>query len=148
MKNNLITAFQLVIFLSETYEGKKHDKAICDEEGYVFTQGTILRQDSGYQGYAPQGVIIEQPMKKPRARELTRQEKDDNTAIARKRVTVEHTIGGCKRSRIVKDRFRGLCDRSLQMLMKIACGLHNFRVRSPARAYVHTPAHVKFNFQT
>ena len=31
-----------VVFLSDTYEGKKHDKAICDEEAYQFPEGSKL----------------------------------------------------------------------------------------------------------
>jgi hypothetical protein len=102
LKNNVITQRGgKVVFLSDTYEGKKHDKKIADEEGYQFPANSTLWQDSGFQGYAPEGVKIEQPQKKPRNAELTVTEKEENQAISKIRVEVEHQIGGIKRCQIV-----------------------------------------------
>jgi DDE superfamily endonuclease len=43
LKNNVITQRGgKVLFLSDTYEGKKHDKKIADEEGYQFPDGSSL----------------------------------------------------------------------------------------------------------
>jgi len=44
------------------------------------------------------------------------------------RVKVEHAISGIKRSRTVKDIFRNTKDGFSDLVMVIACGLHNFRV--------------------
>jgi hypothetical protein len=44
-----------VRYLSDTYEGKKHDKAIADEEDLRFPDGSTLWQDTGFQGFAPEG---------------------------------------------------------------------------------------------
>jgi len=41
---------------------------------------------------------------------------------------IAHIIGGIKRSRIVKDLFRNTKDAYDDLVMEIACGLHNFRV--------------------
>ena len=72
VKNNVITERGgNVVYLSDTYEGKKHDKKIADEEEYKFPGGSTLWQDTGFQGYAPAGVKIRQPKKKPRGGELT-----------------------------------------------------------------------------
>lgn len=93
LKNNVIThRGGKVVFLSDTYEGKKHDKKIADEEGYVFPPESTLWQDSGFQGYAPEGVKSEQPKKKPRNRELSAAEKEENKAISKIRVGVEHQV--------------------------------------------------------
>ena len=147
VKNNiLVTDWQEVAYLSPTHEGKKHDKKICDEEQYKFPEGIILRKDTGYQGYNPLGVVIEQPIKSSKKHPLTIQEKIYNKIISAKRVVVEHAIMGCKRLRIVKDRIRKFCWESIDVAMKLACALHNFRVRSPLRAYACTPARVKFKF--
>ena len=43
-------------------------------------------------------------------------------------VKVEHAISGIKRSRIVKDILRNTKDNFSDLVMIIACGLHNFRV--------------------
>ena len=64
-------------------------------------------------------------------------EKFINTIFSSARVVVEHTIAGVKRCRIVKDVLRltkaGISD----LVMEIACGLHNLRVscRHPLPAF-------------
>ena len=42
---------------------------------------------------------------------------------------VEHALAGVKRSRIVKDVLRNTKDQFSDLVMVVACGLHNFRVR-------------------
>ena len=51
-----------------------------------------------------------------------------NHLIASVRIIVEHVIAGVKRCRIVKDVFRLTTDGMSDMVMEIACGLHNLRV--------------------
>ena len=68
-------ASRKIIYLSKTVEGKKHDKKVADEAAIKYPKGTVLQQDTGFQGYAPKGVIIKQPKKKPRGLELTTAEK-------------------------------------------------------------------------
>lgn len=117
-----------VVFLSDTYEGKKHDKKIADEEGYEFPEGSQLWQDTGFQGFAPDGVSIQQPKKKPRNGSLTPDEKEHNRQISQVRVEVEHHIGGIKRCQIVVQKFRNWLDHYVDDVMETACGLHNFRL--------------------
>jgi hypothetical protein len=117
-----------VSFLSGTYEGRRHDKAIADQEAISYPDELDLSQDTGFQGYAPDGVHIYQPTKKPRGKNLTPDQKAENTLLARIRIGIEPIIAGMKRCRIVKDVFRNtkeLCD---DLVMELACGLHNFRV--------------------
>ncbi len=43
VKNNVISQRRgKVVFLSDTYEGNKHDKAICEEEDYQFPEESKL----------------------------------------------------------------------------------------------------------
>jgi hypothetical protein len=129
VKNDVITARGgKVLYLSETHEGKKHDKKIADEEGYRFPPGSKLLQDTGFQGYQPEGVTILQPKKKPRNGELTSDEKVLNRAISSLRVEVEHQIGGIKRCQILVQKFRNRVDDFVDDVMETACGLHNFRL--------------------
>ncbi len=128
-KNILITTPERKVnYLSQTYEGKKHDKAIADQEQLTFPEEIVLAQDTGFQGYAPDGVIICQPKKKPKGGELTADEKARNTLISRLRIVVEHVIGGVKRCHSVKDLFRNTRTNFDDLVMELACGLHNFRV--------------------
>lgn len=129
VKNNVIVTLgkRRVEYLSGTWEGKKHDKKICDDESHDFPKGSTLYKDTGFQGYEPAGVHTRQPKKKPRGGELTVAEKEQNSLISSMRIVVEHVICGVKRCRIVKDVFRNTRDRFADLVMEIACGLHNFR---------------------
>lgn len=129
VKNNIITDMSgKVIFLSDTHAGKKHDKKIADEEGYKFPSGSQLWQDTGFQGFNPEGAEVHQPKKKPRGGELTGEERAKNTLISSVRVRVEHHISGIKRCKIVVHKFRNHLDHYADEIMETACGLHNFRV--------------------
>lgn len=117
-----------VVYLSGTHEGKKHDKKIADEENYRFPKGSKLLQDTGFQGYQPEGVTIVQPKKKPRNGELTEVENVINRGISSLRVEVEHHIGGIKRCQILVQKFRNRIEGFVDDVMETACGLHNFRL--------------------
>ncbi len=91
-------------------KGKKHDKAIADEEDLRFPPGSTLWQDTGFQGFAPDGVTIQQPKKKPRNGSLTAIDKLNNQSISSLRVEVEHHIGGIKRCQILVQPFRNWID--------------------------------------
>lgn len=117
-----------VKYLSKTVEGKQHDKKIVDEENLAFPQDISLYKDTGFQGYEPEGVKTFQPQKKPKGKELTLEQKQQNALISSIRIAIEHVIGGIKRSRIVKDIFRNTLDAFDDLVMLLACGLHNFRV--------------------
>ena len=51
-----------------------------------------------------------------------------NSLIAGVRGVVEHVIAGVKRCRIVRDVLRLTQEGMSDMVMEIACGLHNLRV--------------------
>lgn len=138
VKNNIIanTKSRKVCYLSRTCEGKKHDKRICDEENHSFPAGSVLLKDTGYQGYEPENVTTYQPVKKPRGKDMPVADKIFNSMISGVRVIVEHVISGVKRSRIVKDIFRNTEKNFDDLVMEIACGLHNIResFRGPERS--------------
>ncbi len=123
-----------VKYLSQTVEGKRHDKKLADEENYQFPKGSKLWKDTGFQGYEPEDVMTFQPKKKPRGKALTDEEKKRNQELSSERVIVEHHIGGVKRSRIVHDTFRNRKDQYVDIVMETACGLHNFRVSQRQKA--------------
>ena len=136
VKNILITSKRTgkIKGLSPTMEGKKHDKKLADETGFRFPAGSKLWKDSGFQGYEPPGVETFQPRKKLQGRELTAEEKEQNRAISRVRIRVEHAIGGAKVFRIVRDVYRNRKQNFEDLVMETACGLHNFRLDYPLAA--------------
>jgi hypothetical protein len=142
VKNNVVvhTESRKVLYLSKTVEGKKHDKKLADEEGLTFPPWSVLFQDTGFQGFAPDKVIVSQPKKKPRGKELTMGEKMMNRVISSARIVVENVIAGIKRCRAAKDIFRNTKRKFDDLVMEIACGLHNFRVesRSPQQQFTLT----------
>ena len=118
----------VILYLSDTYEGSVHDKKICDEEPFEFEQEIELLQDLGYMGHAPKNAIVQMPVKRSKYKKLTEEDKKENRLKSSKRVVVEHTISGVKRCRIVKDVFRYRRYGYEDLVMEVACGLHNFRV--------------------
>lgn len=63
-----------------------------------------------------------------RAKQLTQIDKFLNRLISRVRIVIENVISGIKRCRIVKDILRLTKENISDMVMEIACGLHNLRV--------------------
>ena len=105
--------------------------------------GSVLRQDLGFLGHRPPGVLIEMPHKKPPKGELTFSQLLYNQLLSPLRVVIEHVHSGIKRLRMVRDKLRLRGDWFRDTVMVVACGLHNLRVRSQHRAYLtHAPANL------
>ncbi|WP_163176606.1 transposase family protein [Bacteroides sp. 51] len=92
-----------------------------------------LWQDTGFVGHKPEGVQVCMPIKKPKGKELTEIQKKENKRISGIRIKVEHAIGGVKKCRIVKERFRCHKFEFEDMVILLACGLHNFRITQRIR---------------
>jgi flagellar biosynthesis chaperone FliJ len=116
-----------ILFLSLTVNAKIHDKKLADTH-YTIKEGFELWQDTGYQGFKPNGVLIRQPIKKPKGKELTEQQKQYNRYISQVRVRVEHAIGSMKRYRIVKDECRLRKNKFVHSILHTCAALHNFRI--------------------
>jgi DDE superfamily endonuclease len=117
-----------ILFLSATVNAKMHDKKMADTL-YSIRAGFVLWQDTGYQGYQPEGVEIKQPIKKPRGKELSDEQKEYNQLISQVRVRVEHAIGSMKRYRIVKDECRLRKNSFVHTVLHTCAALHNFRIK-------------------
>jgi hypothetical protein len=125
----LINAVLTILFLSETYEGRTHDKRIAEATPYPLPGGSRLLQDLGFLAFTLDQVEIIMPTRKPRGRKLTRAQKAANRRIARRRVRIEHVNGSVKRCRIVHDTCRLRKAGIRDLIMEVCCALHNFRVR-------------------
>jgi hypothetical protein len=86
-------------------------------------------QDAGLQAFTLDGMDILQPTMKPRGHELTRAQKVRNRQLARRRVCIEHVHSSVKRCRMLKETIRMWNADIRDLVMKIGCALHNFRVR-------------------
>jgi hypothetical protein len=136
VKNVVITdkASRKVKALSATAAGKTHDKRLADEQQLVFPKDSKLWKDTGFQGYEPADVTTFQPQKKPKGGQLTDEEKARNRVISRERIGVEHSLAGVKVFAIVQAVFRHLKVGFDDVVMAIACGLHNLRLDYPLTA--------------
>jgi len=131
-KNNVLgnTDTRKVLYLSPTMPGKTQEKKICDQEQITFPANALLGKDAGFQGYEPEDIITFQPQKKPRGKPLSETTKFLNSIFSRVRIIIEHIIAGIKRCRIVKAVFRNTKQDFDELVLEIACGLHNFRQSS------------------
>ena len=53
-----------ILFVSQTWEGKMHDKMMCNIEELKFTKKIRLWLDLGFIGYNPENAEIKRPEKK------------------------------------------------------------------------------------
>ncbi len=104
----MVNALLLILFLSDTYGGRVHDKPIADATPYPLPAGSRLLQDLGFLAFTLPDVAILMPTKKPRGQELTQEQ---------------------QRANQVKDRIRLWKEGVRDLVMELCCALHNFRVR-------------------
>ena len=116
-----------ILYLSPTYGGRVHDKAMCTNDELTITQEVNLFIDLGFQGFASEKAKVIIPHKQKRNSELTQEQKQENQIIGKARVAIEHMIGGIKISRIVNDKYRGRMMHREDTVMLIACGLYNLK---------------------
>lgn len=135
VKNAIITNLTcFILFLSPTVNGRMHDKKMADTL-YTIQSGFTLWQDTGYQGFKPKGIPIMQPIKKPKGKELTDEQKEYNRLISKVRVRVEHAIGSTKRYRMVKDECRLRKNDFIFSILHTCAALHNFRISQKQFVY-------------
>src|SRR5712692_3537707 len=125
----LINAAWRMLFLSETHPGSVHDKGRADTTPSPLPAGSPLLQDKGFQAFTLEGVDLLQPTKKPRGKELTPEQKEDNREISRRRVRIEQVNSSVTRCRMLKETIRMWKEGMRDMVLEIGCALHNFRVR-------------------
>jgi hypothetical protein len=146
LKNlTICDVFQKIWYLSPTENGSMHDKAIADLYPIELPEKSILKQDLGFLGHKPTltadtvGVIIEEPFKKPKNKELDFSKKIYNTIFSSTRIVIEHANSGLKRVRMMKDVLRIRHSHIRDMVRVVATGLHNLRVSAidKIRSYQH-----------
>jgi DDE superfamily endonuclease len=125
----LVNALLLILFLSDTYGGRVHDKRIADATPYPLPARSRLLQDLGFLAFTLPEVAILMPTKKPRGEELPLGQQRANQALHQRRLRIEHVNSSVKRCRIVKDRIRLWKQGVRDLVMELCCALHNFRVR-------------------
>jgi hypothetical protein len=118
-----------ILFLSETFAGRVHEKRIAEATPYPLPAGSRLLQDLGFLAFTLPQVKVLMPTKKPRGQEFTWEQQVANQALNQRRLRIEHVHSSVKRCRIVKDRIRLWQQGIRDLVMELCCALHNFRVR-------------------
>ena len=127
VKNIVVTTARArVLVLSDTFPGHMHDKTGANEQTIVdpIPNEVLVHIDRGFLGIPnehPEGTFS-LPEKKPKGRPLPDDAKARHQAKARRRVLVEHALGGVKRFRAVADVLRNALDVFADRLMLVAWG--------------------------
>ena len=117
-----------VILLSKARPGSVHDKRQLDEENLVrhIPDEVAVEGDLGFQGLQNEFENIHLPHKKPRGKELSEQQKQENREFSSQRVKCEHAHAGIKRYNSVTAVYRNRVTNFDDRLMLNATGLWNF----------------------
>jgi hypothetical protein len=117
-----------IILLTKARAGKIHDKRQLDEENLVenIPETVPIEGDLGFQGLQNEFENIHLPHKKPRGKELTEAQKQENREFSRQRVKCEHAHAGMKRYNAVTAVYRNRVTDFDDRLMVNAAGLWNF----------------------
>lgn len=118
-----------ILYLSQTYPGSIHDKKICDIEEFEITKKVDMLVDLGFLGLSSQMAKILIPIKNKKKQKLNQEQKDYNKFVSKLRVKIEHIIGNIKINRKVKEKFRGRMYAREDVVMLVACSLHNLKVK-------------------
>lgn len=134
-KNILLTRpdNRQVLYLGRTQGGSMHDKRAMEIEEQGLSPGKVKKLipiglDLGFEGLSLPGLRPILPTKKPKGKELSQIQKSQNRTLSQIRVRVENAICGVKRSHSVADTYRNITPGLDDLLMSVACGLHNVRV--------------------
>ena len=117
-----------VILLTPAKPGKIHDIRQLREETLIdhIPDEVLIQGDLGFQGLQNEFVNIHLPHKKPRGRELSEAQKQENKILSAQRVVCEHAHSGMKRYNSVTAIYRNRVSDFDDRLMLIATGLWNF----------------------
>lgn len=117
-----------VILLTKARPGRVHDKRQLDEEAVVdkIPDAVVIEGDLGFQGLHNEFVNVHLPHKKPKGKELSEQQKQENRALSQQRVKCEHAHAGIKRYNAVTAVYRNRVTNFDDRLMLNAAGLWNF----------------------
>jgi len=107
--------------------GRKHDFKLFAESEIHISEETIAETDTGYVGIEKIHKNSILPHKKPKNRQLTKEQKHENRAISSSRVSNEHAIGFLKRFKILTERYRNRRKR-FGLRFNLIAGICNFEL--------------------
>jgi hypothetical protein len=120
-----VTFSGCIVHVSKTRPGSIHDFHLHKQEPSIH-KDTRVFVDSGYQGLQNIHLQTELPYKKPKNRELKKDEKEYNKALSRIRVKAENVFAQIKTFKILADRYRNKRKR-YNLKFNIIAGIVNMK---------------------
>ncbi len=125
-----------ILLLTPTLHGSMHDKKLYDKLSLGNSIPSDVTQwlDGGFLGVDKThlDISVVMPKKKPKGKELTQKEKEENHVISSIRVKSEHAIGGMKRLRCVSDIYRNKKANVEDKFMVLSAGIWNLEIEKVA----------------
>lgn len=106
--------------VSKSIKGNIHDKKLYDQTKFYTDKKVTKKSDLGYVG-----TECQTPIKKPKGKYLTPEQKRYNQQFSKERIIVEHIIAHLKKFRILSYKFRNRIS-SYNLIFKNIAGLRNF----------------------
>lgn len=107
--------------------GREHDFRLFKRSRVELLPALRCLGDRGYQGLQKLHANSQTPARKPPRRELTKQQRQTNKELARRRIVVEHVIGKLKVFRLLAERYRHRRKR-FGLRLNLIAGLYNFEL--------------------
>jgi transposase len=107
--------------------GKTHDFALYKQSKLKPHENLELLADSGYQGISKLHDKSRRPKKRSKKYQLTKDEKQINRELSRRRIVVENVIRRLKIFRILLERYRNRRKR-FSLRFNLIAGLYNFEL--------------------
>jgi len=117
------------ILKTDFSNGKKHDFRLFTESNININKDIKILADTGYLGINKIIKNSEIPHKKPKNKELTKDQKKENRELSSERVVVENVIGSLKRFRVLSERYRNRRKR-FGLRFNLIAGIYNFELES------------------
>ncbi len=122
----IVCLFTLQILSVVCGKGRTHDFTLLKQCGLHLADALEKYADSGYQGLDKLVANAFTPIKKPKDRELTPEERAYNRALAKLRIRIEHVNRRCKIFRVTKEVYRGK-HRHIHKTWTVVSALVNYR---------------------
>jgi hypothetical protein len=107
-------------------KGRTHDFTLLKHSGLKLLKEIKKYGDSGYQGIQKLYANSTTPHKKPKGGELTKEQRQENRALASLRIPIEHVNRRCKIFRAVKETYRGK-HKNVHKVWTVVAALVNLR---------------------
>lgn len=112
-------------------KGKVHDFKLFKASGVKLEKSHLMIADKGYQGIAKIHELSETPIKKKKGQKLTKEEKEYNRQLNRRRVVVEHVNRSLKIFRILSSPYRNR-HRRFGLRVNLIAGIYNHELEAKA----------------